>query len=220
MKVIPKWSIAVLAVYILGLYWAPTDGAMGESYRLIYLHVPFAWNALLGTFLAAGAAGIYLWKREEEWDRTAQGLVEASAFLAAMALATGSLWGRYTWGVWWTWDARLTTFLILFLLLAGTIVVRDMLGTTPRARRAASIVAIVAALDVPIVHLSVRLWRTLHQDASVLKPDRPSMDAEMLWVLLGGAVAVGWWLFATAGARMKALEKVTKTDGYIAEGSS
>ena len=199
--------LPLAATYWLGLFWAPEDAAMGPSYRLIYLHVPFAWNALLGTFLAAGAAGIYLWKRDEEWDRTAQGLVEASAFLAGLALATGSLWGRYTWGVWWTWDARLTTFLVLFLLLSGSIVVRDLLGGTLRARRASAIVVIVAALDIPIVHLSVTMWRTLHQAASVLKPDRPSMDSEMLWVLLGAAVAVFWWLIATAGARMIAIDR-------------
>lgn len=205
MKKTPWWALALAGAWGLALLWVPADAAMGEPYRLLYMHVPFALCTYLGTLLGAGAALLHLRRREAEWDRQAQALLEPATLLAGLTLWTGSLWGRLTWGVWWTWDARLTSMLVLFLLLAGTHVLRDLAGGGPRGGRLAAVMAVAAALLVPVVHMSVYWWSTLHQEGTILVQDKPRMDGEMLWVLAAGVVAVAWWLLATAAARAKAL---------------
>ena len=207
MKVrLPWWAFGVVAVWLLALLWVPVDVAMGEPYRLIYIHVPFALVTYLGTLMGAGAAALHLWRREAEFDRLAQSFLEPATLLAWLTLWTGSLWGRMTWNAWWTWDARLTSMLVLFLLLAGTHVLRDLAGGGARGGRLASVAAVAAAFAIPVVHMSVYWWVTLHQKGTILVQDKPKMDAEMLWVLLAGVVVVAWWLFATARARAVALK--------------
>ena len=203
----PGWAFGVVAVWLLAILWVPVDTAMGEPYRLIYMHVPFALGTYLGTLLGALAAALHLWRREAEFDRLSQAFLEPATLLAGLTLWTGSLWGRMTWNAWWTWDARLTSMLVLFLILAGTHVLRDLAGGGSRGGRLASVAAVAAAFTIPVVHMSVYWWVTLHQKGTVLVQGRPRMDAEMLWVLFAGVAVVVWWLLATAMVRAAALKE-------------
>ncbi len=186
-------TLALTAV--MALVISPADVNMGDSVRLLYLHVPTAWLAMYVSFgVTTLASALYLWKRTRSrfWDLTAGASAEIGVVFLGLTLLIGSIWGRITWGVWWTWDARLTTTAVLFVLYLGYLAVRKVPASPEAQSRRAAIVAIAAFLDVPIVHLSVTWWRTLHQDASILDERRlldPQITGAMAWTLLLGVVA-------------------------------
>ena len=186
-------SLALTAV--LALVISPADVNMGDSVRLLYLHVPTAWLAMYVSFgVTTLASVLYLWKRTRSrfWDLVAGASAEIGVVFLGLTLLIGSIWGRITWGVWWTWDARLTTTAVLFVLYLGYLAVRKVPASPEIQSRRAAIVAIAAFLDVPIVHQSVEWWRTLHQDASILDERRlldPHITGTMAWTLLIGVVA-------------------------------
>jgi heme exporter protein C len=173
----------------LGLSWAPGDAVQGNVQRIMYVHVPaiLAGYAAIGLVLVASVA--YLATRGPAWDRAAAAGGELAVCFIGLTLATGSIWGKPTWGTWWTWDARLTSTALLFVIYLGYLLLRSVVDDPERAATYAAVLGIVGALDVPIIHFSVEWWRTLHQPATVLKPQAPSMDPTMLWALLTNVAA-------------------------------
>jgi heme exporter protein C len=168
---------------------APRDAVQGHVQRIMYVHVPAilaAYAAIAVVFVASIA---YLATRRPGWDRTAQASAELAVCFIGIAIATGSIWGKPTWGTWWTWDARLTSTALLFLIYLGYLLLRSVVDDPERAATYAAVLGIVGALDVPIIHFSVEWWRTLHQPATILKPQAPSMDRTMLLALLVNVLA-------------------------------
>jgi len=147
----------------IGLMVAPPEKHMGDTSRIMYVHVPTAWVGLLCCTLAMIFAVAYLWTGKDRWDDRLVGALEASVLLGGLLLIQGSLWGRVTWGVWWTWDVRLTTSLIMFLLFAGVLALRSFVDEPLRRATWSSIATIVAFVDVPLVYFCVRWFRSLHQ---------------------------------------------------------
>ena len=196
-------SLAGLALTaVLGLWVTPPDRVMGTLVRLLYVHPAVAWVAYLAFGVCALACILYLWPRTRSlfWDRLAAASAEVGVVFCALTLATGSIWGRPTWGVWWVWDARLTTTAILLALFIGYLALRRVSpDPTVRARRSA-VAGLVAFADVPIVHMSVVWWNTLHQPATVLRPGfaSPTVTGSMAWTLLLSFVSFtalyGWLL--------------------------
>lgn len=181
-------SLVVLAV--LGLVVAPADAEQGDAQRLMYVHVPAAWLAYLAFAVTTLASILYLWPRTRRatWDRIAGASAELGVVFTGLTLVLGSLWGKPIWGVWWTWDARLTTTAVLFFLYLGYLALRRIPGTQEQRGKRAAIAALIAFVDVPIVHLSVEWWRTLHQDSTLLRPD-PQITGTMAFALFWSVLA-------------------------------
>ncbi|HLH62580.1 MAG TPA: cytochrome c biogenesis protein CcsA [Ktedonobacteraceae bacterium] len=159
----------MISIWMIFLY-APTDAIEGQPQRIFYFHVPIAWIAMLA-FVVVALAGIgYLWKKDERWDWAARAAAELGAVFATLTLITGSIWGRTTWGTWWTWDARLTTTLILWFIYIGYLMLRSYMGRTHASARAGAVLAIIGVIDIPIIYESVNWWRTLHPQAEVGTP--------------------------------------------------
>jgi len=180
------WPALALGLYgfIGGLAIAPADYQQGEGYRILYVHAPAAWLSLMiYTVMATSAAVGLIWRMPVAHAIAASCAVIGASF-TLLALATGSLWGRPMWGTYWEWDPRLTSELLLFFLYLGYIGLRNAIEDTARADRASAVLAIVGVVNVPIIHYSVVWWNSLHQVASVMKLDRPSMPGSMLWPLL------------------------------------
>ena len=193
-------AAASTALVVLGLVVAPEDAVQGQAQRLMYVHVPAAWVAYLAFAVVLIGSVVYLVRRDLRWDRRARAAAELGVGLTALALALGSIWGRPVWGVWWTWEPRLVTTLVLLLVYVGYLAVR---GLSPDARtnaRRAAVVGIVGFANVPVVHFSVVWWRTLHQPPTVLRPGGPSgaIEPVMLAALLTGTAAFTFaatWLY-------------------------
>jgi heme exporter protein C len=204
-------GLAAVAALVAGLYlalWAsPPDAFQGDYVRLMYVHVPSAWVAYLAVAVAAVASLLYLWRRRPAYDHVAQGAAELVVLFTGLALATGMIWGRPVWGVWWTWDARLVSTAILFLVYVGCLLVRGLAADRERGARLAAVVALVGALDVPIIHFSVLWFRTLHQTASITRREvsmAPAMLAALLVNLL--AFALLFLYLVALRARLARLE--------------
>lgn len=195
--------IAALAlgwVVIGGIFVTPPDVVQGESVRIMYVHVPTAWVSYLAFIVTAIASAGYLFGRRHSlgFDRVAGASAQVGVSFMALTLISGSLWGRLTWGTFWEWDPRLTTTAFLFVTYLGYLAVRGLEGTPAQRAKRSAIVALLAVFEIPLVHFSVVLWRSLHQEASVLSPDGDiKMDDLMLFTLLVGVVgfsALFMWL--------------------------
>jgi heme exporter protein C len=164
------------ATVLFSLYWslvvAPPDAYQGEAQRIMYLHLPSILTAYLSYFLVFIGSGLYLWKREQRDDILAHAAAELGVLFTALTIVEGSIWGRPTWGVWWTWDARLTLTAILLLIYVGYLMLRSLIEDESRAATAAAVLGIIGFLDIPLIHMSVYWWRTLHQPPSILRPDK------------------------------------------------
>lgn len=181
-------SLALLVLY--GLIISPADREMDDVVRLMYVHVPSATYLYLGCFLTTLASGMWLWKRTPGWDALAETGAEVALVFAFVTLLTGSLWGRPTWGTYWTWDARLTTTAVLTALLAGYLALRR-LDVDPDARSTrAAVVGLLLVPNVVIVNRSVEWWRSLHQSATLARID-PTIEGDMLVALMVGFLALG-----------------------------
>jgi heme exporter protein C len=173
----------------IGLAWAPRDAVQGNVQRIMYVHVPSILTGYVAIGVVFVASVLYLWTRRPAWDRVAAGGGELAVCFVGLTLATGSIWGKPTWGTWWTWDARLTSTAVLFVIYLGYLLLRSVVEDPERAATYAAVLGILGALDIPIIHFSVEWWRTLHQPATVLKPQAPSMDPVMYRALLVNVVA-------------------------------
>jgi heme exporter protein C len=181
------WALTGTAFAIglyLGLFQSPADYQQGETVRIMYVHVPAAWLALLVYTVMAVASGVAIIFRHPLADTAAKAVAPIGAVFCLLALITGSIWGRPMWGTWWEWDARLTSMFVLFLLYLGYIAVWQAIEEPARAAPIARIVALAGFVNVPIVKFSVDWWKSLHQGASVFRIDGPTIDASMLWPLL------------------------------------
>ncbi|MCK6529852.1 cytochrome c biogenesis protein CcsA [Myxococcota bacterium] len=170
----------------LGLFWAPTDKMMGDVQRMMYAHVPTAWTALVAYLISFVACVGYLFFGDWTWDLVAEAAAEVGLVFNGLLLATGMIWGRPTWGVYWTWDPRLTTAGVLFLLYGGYLALRRFVDDPERRASLAAVVGILAFADAPIVYFSVRWWRGLHQIQSTPK----TVDPEMVLCLRLSAFAM------------------------------
>jgi heme exporter protein C len=189
-RVLGGLAVVLLAIGLwLGLGVAPRDAMQGNVQRIMYVHVPSILTGYVAIGLVLLASVAYLWTRRAAWDRVAAAAGELAVCFVGLTLATGSIWGKPTWGTWWTWDARLTSTAILFVIYLGYLLLRSVVDDPERAATYAAVLGIVGALDVPIIHFSVEWWRTLHQPATVLKPQAPSMDPVMLRALLVNVAA-------------------------------
>jgi heme exporter protein C len=183
---------------LLGLFFTDEDVVQGSTVRLMYIHVPTAWVAYLAFIVTAITSAMYMWGKQHSltFDRIAGASAEVGVIFMGLCLVTGSLWGRITWGTYWQWDPRLTTTAFLFVTYVGYLAVRDLGGSHQQRAKRSAVVALLAVLEIPLVHFSVVLWRSLHQEASVLQPNGDvTMDGLMLFSLLFG-VAVFTSLFA------------------------
>ena len=175
-----------------GLGFSPEDRDQRESVRLLYVHVPTIWIAYLAFIVTAIASGVYFFGKKHSmgWDRLAGASAEIGTAFVAVTLVIGAMWGRLTWGVFWQWDARLTTTALLFVTYIGYLAVRRLDGTHEQRARRSAVIGMLAVLEIPLVHWSVRLWRSLHQEATVLGTDGDvSMDGLMLFSLFVGVIA-------------------------------
>jgi heme exporter protein C len=192
------WSAALAVVCLgAGLYFAlfssPRDYQQGETVRIMYLHVPSAWMAMfVYTSLAVTSAVGLVWKHPLA-DLAAKAMSPIGATFTLLCLVTGSLWGQPMWGTWWVWDARLTSVLILFFLYLGHIALINAFDDPTRGARAAAVLALVGAVNVPIIKFSVDWWNTLHQPASLTRLDAPAIDPTMLAPLL--LMAIGFMAY-------------------------
>lgn len=168
-------ALALITI-AFGLYWAlvqaPRDALQGDVQRIMYLHLPSILTAYLSFFLVFIGSCLYLWKREKRDDNLAHSAAELGVLFTALTIIEGSIWGKPTWGVWWTWDARLTLTAILLLIYSGYLMLRSLIDDEDRAALSAAILGIIGFLDIPLIHMSVYWWRTLHQPPSILRPDK------------------------------------------------
>ncbi|MCC6173690.1 MAG: cytochrome c biogenesis protein CcsA [Chloroflexi bacterium] len=171
--------LAMLATLYAALIYAPTERVQGDIQRVFYFHVPMAWNAYLAFFVVFVASIVYLWKRSRWWDAVARSSAEVGLLFTTLVLVTGSIWARPIWGTWWSWDARLTTTLILWFIYVGYLMLRSSVPERDRAARYSAVLGIVGFLDIPIIHKSVEWWRTLHPESVVLATGGPAMPPTM-----------------------------------------
>lgn len=213
-KMIPWFAIAAALVGIYGLYLglfvAPTDYQQGESYRIIYIHVPAAWMSMFIYVVMAVSAAIGLIWQIRLADMIAAASAPIGASFTFIALVTGSLWGKPMWGTYWVWDARLTSELILLFLYFGYMALQSAIEEQRAADKASGLLLIVGVVNIPIIHYSVEWWNTLHQGATVSKFGKPSIDIHMLIPLL--LMAVAFKLFYAAVVLVRARNEVLYRD--------
>jgi len=196
-----EWStLAMMLVAIFMVFeWVPTEEDQGIVQRIFYFHVPCAWVAFAAFGIVAIAGAFYLWLKDQLWDDLGYAAAEIGMVFCTLVLITGSLWAKPIWGTWWTWDSRLTTTFILWLLYGGYLMLRAMADDTPEVARFGAVIGIVAALDVPVVILSVRLWRTIHPAVLVTRSGEHGLEDPRMVVTLLVSIAAftalfGWLL--------------------------
>ena len=196
-KLLPWFSVAALLLLIGGTVWAlafaPADYQQGNSFRIIYLHVPSAILAQSAYMLMAvvGAIGL-IWKMKVA-DMVLKSAAPIGASMAVLALATGAIWGKPTWGSWWVWDARLTSMLILLFLYLGVMALNSAIENESTAAQASAVLALVGVVNIPIIKYSVEWWNTLHQPATFKLTEKPAMPVEMWLPLL--VMVIGFYCF-------------------------
>jgi heme exporter protein C len=201
-RLLPWFATAAVLLCAAGLYVgfaiAPTDFQQGEVYRIIFIHVPAAWMAMFIYLVMAGYAVLTLVWRSRLSAMMSRALAPTGAIMAAIALFTGAIWGKPTWGTWWVWDARLTSTLILLFLYLGYMALMSAIEDTQRADRAGALLLLVGVVNIPIIYFSVRWWNTLHQGASVSLTTSPKMARTMLNGMLLMSLAA--WMYSIAAA--------------------
>ena len=192
--------LAAAGLYV-GFFVAPTDAQQGEAYRIIFIHVPAAWMSMFLYVVMAFWAAIGLAFNTRLSGMMASAIAPTGALFTFIALWTGSLWGKPTWGTWWVWDARLTSELILLFLYFGFMALHAAIEDVRRADRACAVLALVGVVNVPIIYYSVQWWNTLHQGASVSLTRAPTMAKTMLTGML--LMALAFWLYSIAVAMLR-----------------
>lgn len=191
---------AMLAALSMIFLYVPNEQMQGVAQRIFYFHLPIALNTYLGFFMVAGASASYLWQGDRFSDLLAQASAELGMVFCTLVIITGSLWARPIWGVWWTWDPRLTMVVILWTIYAAYLLLRMFAGDTEQTARYAAVLGVVGVLDIPILHIATRLWRGIHPKVEKMAPD-------MMWTLLVSILAFfllfGWLLWL----RMRSLHQ-------------
>ena len=196
--------LAVAGLYV-GFFVAPTDFQQGEAYRIIFIHVPAAWMSMFLYLVMAGWAGLGLVLNTRLSSMMAAAIAPTGAMFTFLALWTGALWGKPTWGTWWAWDARMTSELILLFLYLGFMALRESFADPLRADRASAVLALLGVVNIPIIYFSVQWWNTLHQGASVSLTRAPQMATTMLSGMLLMALAAWMYSIAVSLARVRVL---------------
>jgi heme exporter protein C len=206
-KLVPWFAVPAALLAIAGLYVgfvvAPTDATQGEAYRIIFIHVPAAWMSMFIYLVMAGWAALGLILNTRLSGMMSSALAPTGAMFTFVALWTGALWGKPTWGTYWVWDARLTSELVLLFLYLGFIALKGSIADPVRSDRAGGILAIVGVVNIPIIYFSVQWWNTLHQGASVSLTRSPSMAKTMLLGMLLMALAAWMYSIAVALVRLR-----------------
>jgi heme exporter protein C len=190
--VLPIAAAAALAAALaMMFFYAPTEALQGNVQRIFYIHVPSAWIAYLAFIIVAGASILVLARPRdrERWDRIASASGEVGVVFTTIFLATGIVWARRAWGVWWVWDARLTSAVILWLIYVGYLLFRSVSDPGERRARLSAVIGVVGAIDIPVIHFAVVWWTTQHPGPTVLNPQGPDLPGSMLLTLLVSLVA-------------------------------
>lgn len=181
---------AMLASWGWGIWGTPTDIHMGEVYRIIYLHVPCAMTAFFSSFLLFITSILALWRKDDVFQQYGKAIAEVGIIFTLLTLFTGSIWGYPTWGTYWTWDARLTTTLILAILYAGYLLLYASMSRGPQRAKVCAVLGIIIFADVPIIYKSVTWWRTLHQPPTLMRPGGSSMSGDMKSALVTNIIVM------------------------------
>ncbi|MCZ4314411.1 heme ABC transporter permease [Comamonadaceae bacterium G21597-S1] len=217
-RVVPWFAIAAMVLTAAGLYlglWAaPTDAQQGDAYRIIFVHVPAAWMSMVVYLAMAFWAAIGLIFNSRLSSMLANALAPTGAWMTFLALWTGALWGKPTWGAWWVWDARLTSELVLLFLYIGYMALHAAIDDVRRADRSAALLAIVGVVNVPIIYFSVQWWNTLHQGASVSLTQAPSMAPPMLVGML--VMSLAFWMYCIAVALVRVRTIILERERHAA----
>jgi heme exporter protein C len=211
--------LMVAALFMVFVY-VPTEADQGIVQRIFYFHVPCAWVAFAAFAQVAISGVFYLWLGQQVWDDLGYAAAESGMVFCTLVLITGSIWAKPIWGAWWTWDSRLTTTLILWLLYGGYLMLRAMADDTPQVARFSAVVGIAAALDVPIIIVSVRLWRTIHPAVLVTRQgghglEDPRMVATLL-VSMAAFTALFVWLLCLRFATLRTQTRLNKVARELA----
>lgn len=217
-RLVPGFAILAMLFFVAGLYTglihAPPDYRQGESYRILFIHVPAAWMSMFLYVLMAGYAAIGLVWRIKTAEVMAKAMAPTGALFTFLALWTGALWGRPTWGAYWVWDARLTSELILLFLYLGFIALHAAIEDRQRAANAGAVLALAGVVNVPVIYFSVTWWNTLHQGATIRVTSAPSMDAVMVVALV--LMTLACWMYAIAvvlwRARLELMEREWRSE--------
>lgn len=196
-----------------GLILTPPDRDMGHLQKIMYVHVPSAWMSLVGYTVVFGFSIMYLWKRDPKWDMMAAACAEVGVVFAGLALLTGSIWGRPTWGIWWTWDARLTSMAVLFIMYAGYLALRALTDDEGRRARWSAAIALLGFLNTYIVYMSVRWWRTLHQ----VQSSPSTVDPKYVLFLRLNAFAFLFFFIWFAVSRYRASRLTREVEARVEE---
>ncbi len=203
-------AVGLAAGLVAAFGYAPREAVQGNVQRIMYLHVPSVLTAYLAFTLVLIGSAVYLATRASRWDHLAASAAELGVLFTGLTIVSGSIWGKPTWGTWWTWDARLTSTAVLFLVYVGYLLLRAMVDEPERRARYAAVVGIVGAVNIPIVHFSVKWWRALHQPSTILGPE-PSPIAPPIAL----ALLVNWLgftlLFAYFLARRMEIARLEDT---------
>ena len=224
-RLIPWFAAAALVLTLVGLvislFIAPTDAQQSEAYRIIFVHVPAAWMSMFLYLLMAFYAALTLALNARLPAMMMSALAPTGAMFTFIALWTGSLWGKPTWGTWWVWDARLTSELILLFLYIGFLSLRSAFDDPRRADRACAVLTLVGVVNIPIIYFSVSWWNTLHQGASVSLTSSPTMARTMLIGMLVMALAFWMYSIAVVLARVRCLLQEREADrSWLTQGDT
>lgn len=209
-------AVAGLVTFVAAMTVSP-DAIQGQVSRIMYVHVPGAWLAYLSFGVTMLASGMYLWKKNLLWDRLAHASAEIGVVFTVMTLGLGMIWAKPIWGVWWTWDARLTLTAIMLFVYIGYLALRRTTDDVHVRARRASILGILAIVQVPLVHFSVVWWRTLHQPPTLIDPEGIDMDTSMLVTLL---ISVAMFTVMYAAMMVKRVELARLEDALLEEDQS
>lgn len=205
-------TLGVLAVLVMAFVVAPREVTQGNVQRIMYVHVPTVVVAYAAFIVVFAASVAYLWTRASAADHIAHAAGEVGVVFLGVTIATGAIWGKPTWGVWWTWDARLTTSAILFVMFIGYLLIRQMTDDPERGARFAAVDGIIGTLIIPLVHNSVLWWRTLHQPPTFLKPGPATASSSIAWPLgisVLGLLLLGAYFIAKRYALLRAQHEAT-----------
>jgi heme exporter protein C len=213
-KILPSLSlVAMLAALWFAFLYAPTEKTMGDVQRIFYFHVASWWVAFIAFTVTFAASIGYLWKGRPRFDQVALSSAEIGVLFTTIGLVTGPIWAKPVWGIWWTWDARLTTALVLWLMYVGYLMLRRYVPGEEKRATLSAVVAILAFVDVPVVFLAIRIWRTQHPEPVILGGDSSGLDPRMFQSLMVALVAFLFlylWLLSKRLAVESANEEVER----------